>query len=162
MPPDQHVAQTIEELRKADAAYEAERTASAERLSQLQQNRELLMRRLAALDLSHRQIAESTSLSHTRVNQILATGTVTVPFAHIPPEVGSPPQSLNEAVQRIMGSEVRVWDIDTIAAAIETRGWPTAGLRDEVKRMVEMGQLLSVDGGGVAIHAEVANEGAPT
>jgi hypothetical protein len=153
---DQEVEATITELRAADAAYEAERTASADRLSSLQLNRELLMRRLAALDVSHRKIAGLTSLSHTRVNQILATGIVTVPFAHIPLGIGGPPQSLSEAVQRVMGSEARVWDTASVATVMEAQGWPTTGLREELKRMVEAGQALSVDGGGVTLHADVA------
>ncbi len=63
--------QAVQELLKAQAAYELVRAAIEEPLAKATMRREEAMRKATELGLSRRKIAEMTGVSHTRVIQIL-------------------------------------------------------------------------------------------
>jgi hypothetical protein len=148
--------QAVEQLREAHADYERERSSAADRLSRLQERREVAMRRVAALGATRRQIGEMTGLSHTRVNQILTQGRQAVPDAHLAPGIAEPPPSTDRAIVRVLGTERRVWTRDEIAGALAQHGWPDAGLDDALAHSVTRGQVLVVDGPKYTVFSDLA------
>lgn len=138
----------------ADSDYVRQQAAAAEQLAEAQHRRERAMRCVAALGLSHRRIAELTSLSHTRVNQILGAGEKPVPEAHLSPGVGGPPSTVASAVIRVIASEAaRSWKVAELRRELQARNWVCDQLDEVLIELVSDGVLLSVDDGGVTIHA---------
>ena len=112
------------------------------------------MRRVAGLGLSHRRIGDLTGLSHTRVNQILGTGTKRPPSdIHLPPGFLAPPTTVPLAALRVIGEQgPRAWRAEEVADELERRDWPSENLGSALVDLVTEGVLLSVDGGYFTLH----------
>ena len=104
--------------------------------------------------LSAGRIAELTGLSHTRVNQILGTGTKRPPSdIHFPAGFLPPPTTVALAALRVIAEEgPRAWRSQQIASELADRGWPSGDLDSVLVDLVTDGVLLSVDGGYFTLH----------
>ena len=148
------VDQAIAALVAAEADYASHRAGAAELLARAQLRREQAMRLVAALGVSHRRIASLTALSHTRVNQILGTGTQRIPEAHLPPDFGGGPSTVRAAVIRLLASEgPRAWSRDELREGLTARAWPTTALDETITALTAEGAVLSADEGRFTIHA---------
>jgi hypothetical protein len=147
--PDAVAALIAAQSRYASVQADADRV-----LADAQEQRELAMRRVAGLGLSHRRVGELTGLSHTRVNQVLGTGRKRPPDdIHFPPGFLPPPRTTAVSALRVVGEYGRrAWRLEEIAEEIATRGWPGEELADVLVDLVTEGTMLSVDGGLFTLH----------
>ena len=147
--------QAVSELVEAQNLYTSTRVHASATLSQAQARRETAMRRVAALGLSRRQIAELTDLSHTRVNQILSTGSKKLPAdVHLAPSVLGPPSTVLSGIVRVMAEAgSRSWTGAQVEDELTARGWPSQDVESRLVKLTTDGVILSVDGGGFTIHA---------
>jgi hypothetical protein len=141
-------------LIQAQADYAAAQANADRALVEAQQRREIAMRRIAALGLSHRRVGQLTDLSHTRVNQILGTGTKRPPEdIHFPPGFLAAPTTVSVAALRVIAEEdARAWSVSEIADVLRARDWPRDGLRETLVELVTEGVLLSADAGRFTLH----------
>lgn len=146
--------EAVGSLIKAQREYAAVQASTDAVLAEAQQRREIAMRRVAALGLSHRRIGELTGLSHTRVNQILGTGTKRPPQdIHFPAGFLPPPTTVALAALRVIAEEgPRAWRVQEIAGKLVERDWPSTDLEGVLVELVTEGLLLSVDGGYFTLH----------
>ena len=143
----------IAALTAAQTEYASQRVETAELLGATQLRREEAMRLVAALGVSHRQIAELTSLSHTRVNQILGTGRRAIPEAHLPSDSGGGPFDTRSAVVRLMATKgPHGWTREDLRCGLAARGWPSDDLGDVITTLATEGSILSADDGRFTIH----------
>jgi hypothetical protein len=148
------IDRAIATLVSAETDYASQRAGTAELLSRAQLKREEAMRLVAALGVSHRKIAALTDLSHTRVNQILGTGTQRIPEAHLPPDFDGGPATVRSAVIRLMATEgPRGWTRAELRHGLIERHWPTDGLEEVITALTAEGAVLSADEGRFTIHA---------
>jgi len=155
MPSTSSLPEAVTDLIDAQRHFAGVRADATARLSEAQVRRESAMRRVAALGLSHRRIAELTDLSHTRVNQILGSGTkVLPPEAHAAPGFLGPPSTVASAVIRAMAEQGRrTWRVEELHADLAARGWPHHDLLSAVVALTTDGVILSADAGAVTLHA---------
>jgi hypothetical protein len=151
---DHTVPEAVAALISAQSEYARVQATSDTLLSRAQQRRETAMRRVAALGLSHRRIADLTDLSHTRINQILGTGTKRPPVdVHFPAGFLPAPKNVAIAALRVIAEEgPRAWRTREIAGELAERGWPSDDLESALVELVTDGVLLSVDGGYFTLH----------
>ena len=149
-----NLPEALASLLQAQADYAAIQASVDSALATAQQRRERAMRRVAALGLSHRRFGELTGLSHTRVNQILGTGTRRPPDdIHFPPGFLAAPTTVALAALRVIGEEgPRAWRTAEVAAELDDRGWPSADVNAVLVDLVAEGVLLAVDGGYFTLH----------
>jgi hypothetical protein len=153
MPDPEQIEHAIAALASAEADYASQRAGTAELLSRAQLKREEAMRLVAALGVSHRKIAGLTDLSHTRVNQILGTGTQRIPEAHLPADFGGGPSTARDAVIRLMATQgPRGWTRAELRDGLIARDWPTGDLEETITALTAEGAVLSADEGRFTIH----------
>jgi hypothetical protein len=157
--PNVPLPDAIATLINAQTEYAAVQASSESLLLQAQLRRETAMRRVSALGLSHRRIAELSGLSHTRVNHILGTGTKRPPSdIHFPAGFLPPPTTVALAALRVIAEEgPRAWRTQEIDLKIQERGWPSNDLESVLVELVTDGILLSVDGGNFTLHGYGGN-----
>jgi hypothetical protein len=140
-------------LAAAQEDYSSQRTGAAELLARAQLRREEAMRLVAALGVSHRRIGELTSLSHTRVNQILGTGRLAIPEAHMPSDFGGGPKTTRSAIIRLMATRgPHSWSRDEIRDGLVDRRWPMGDLETTITALAAEGSTLAADQGCFTIH----------
>ena len=146
--------EAIAVLIQAQADYASAQANADIALAEAQQRRETAMRRVAALGLSHRRVGQLTELSHTRVNQILGTGTKRPPEdIHFPPGFLAPPTTVSVAALRVIAEEdARAWSVTEIADVLQARDWPREDLQQTLVELVTEGVLLSADAGRFTLH----------
>jgi hypothetical protein len=149
MPATPSLGPAVAELLTAQTDFEAARDDAKMLVAQAQRRRETAMRRVAALGLSHRRIAELTGLSHTRVNQILGAGVKPLPVeAHLPPGFAGPPKTVSKAAICVMGEPgPRRWSVAELQNELVRREWPHDGLEVALVRLTVDGVVLSADEG---------------
>lgn len=153
VPQFDQVDQAVAALARAEAEYASQRADATELLSRARLKREQAMRLVAALGVSHRKIAALTDLSHTRVNQILGSGTRRIPEAHLPEDFGGGPWTVRDAVIRLMATELaRRWTRTELRDGLIARDWPMDDLEETITALTAEGAVLSADGGGFTIH----------